>query len=240
MAFVNTYAPPHDVAVGDPYGPDPWDLNFMFFVPPAIENDVVRLTPFIPRLHADGFWDVAGASDPELYRFIRRSFASKDEFMEWTRIGQKNPEFCTFLVVDKTKPANEAEGRNLGGAMAGMMSYMTTSKANRVRSPPFFASPHPFDQVDSAVYRDWHDRDLKVRSAHPRHFERCRAAHEVRSQSALGPDVPRSRPAPRPVDVRLGQQAVTCDREAARLPVRGHPALAVDPFGGQFVWREGA
>jgi RimJ/RimL family protein N-acetyltransferase len=142
MAFVNTYAPPHDIVVGDPYGPDPWDLNFMFPVPPAIENEVVRLTPFIPRLHVDGFWDVAGASDPELYRFIRRSFASKDEFMQWTRIGQKNPEFCTFLVVDKSKPANEAEGRNLGGAMAGMMSYMTTSKANRVRSPLIFVSPH--------------------------------------------------------------------------------------------------
>jgi RimJ/RimL family protein N-acetyltransferase len=133
MAFVNTYAPPHDAVVGDSYGPDPWDLNFMFSVPPAIENDVVKLTPFIPRLHADGFWDVAGASDPELYRFIRRSFASKEDFLDWTRIAQKSSEVCMFLVVDKTKPAFAAEGKNLGGAMAGTMSYITTSKANRVR-----------------------------------------------------------------------------------------------------------
>jgi RimJ/RimL family protein N-acetyltransferase len=133
MAFVNTYTPPHDAVVGDLYGPDPWDLNFMFSVPPAIENDVVKLTPFIPRLHADGFWDVAGASDPELYRFIRRSFASKEDFLDWTRIAQKSSEVCMFLVVDKTKPVVAAEGKNLGGAMAGTMSYITTSKANRVR-----------------------------------------------------------------------------------------------------------
>jgi hypothetical protein len=64
---------------------------------------------------------------------IRRTFASKDELLEWAHVARKSPEFCTFLVMDKTKPANEAEGKSLGGAMAGMMSYMTTSKANRVR-----------------------------------------------------------------------------------------------------------
>jgi hypothetical protein len=36
--------------------------------------------------------------------------------------------------VDKTNPANEAEGRNLGRAMAGTMRYITMSKANRVRA----------------------------------------------------------------------------------------------------------
>jgi hypothetical protein len=133
MAFINTYAPTHDIIVHDPYGPVPWDLNFVLSIPPAIENEVVKLIPFIPRLHADGFWDVAGASDPELYRFIRQSFASKDDFLDWTRRGQRNPEICTFLVIDKTKPAVAAEGADLGGAMAGMISYVFASKANRVR-----------------------------------------------------------------------------------------------------------
>jgi hypothetical protein len=144
MAFVNTYAPTHDAVVGDPYGPDPWDINFMFSVPPAIENDVVQLTPFIPRLHADGFWDVAGASDPELYRFIRQSFASKDDFLDWTRRGQRSPEICTFLVIDKMKPAVAAEGANLGGAMSGMISYVFASKANRVRDSCYVALHRTF------------------------------------------------------------------------------------------------
>jgi hypothetical protein len=80
MNFTSTYAYTHDSVVGDPYRSDPWNLIFIFPVPPAI--DVVRLAPFILRLHADGFWDVAGASKPELYRFIRRSFASKNDSLE--------------------------------------------------------------------------------------------------------------------------------------------------------------
>jgi hypothetical protein len=136
MAFVNTYRAPDAALPADPYGPDPWDINFVFPIPPAIESARVRLTPFVPRAHADGFWDAAGGADRALYRFIKRPFRNKDDLLAFLSAGQASADTCTFLVVDKTRPEVEGEGTGLGGAMAGMISYVSASAANRVRAAP--------------------------------------------------------------------------------------------------------
>jgi hypothetical protein len=130
MAFINNYTPSQYPL--DLYGPDPWDINFVFPVPVSIENDVVRLTPFIPRLHADTFWDVAGGSDSDLYGYMVRPLHKKEDLLKQLLDKRESAESCLFLIVDKTKPENPAEGRGLRGVMAGLICYARSSLAHRV------------------------------------------------------------------------------------------------------------
>jgi hypothetical protein len=132
MLLVNNYAPATSSPPSDPYGPDPWDINFPFPIPLASENSVVKLIPFNPRIHADAFWDVAGGSDPDLYHYIRRPMATKADLLDFLLFGQRRTDHLTFLVIDRTKPEVEAEGGNLGGAMAGMISYVMADASNLV------------------------------------------------------------------------------------------------------------
>jgi hypothetical protein len=62
MAFVNNFTPaPPPAPMDDPYGPDPYDINWPCPLhPQTLENDVVKLTPLIPRIHADTFWVSSG------------------------------------------------------------------------------------------------------------------------------------------------------------------------------------
>jgi hypothetical protein len=130
MSFVNHYRPPPAPPPSDPYGPDPWDINFCLPVDiAALENEVVKLTPLVPRLHLEAIWE-AGAGDPDLYRFIRQGFATREDLLGFLTSSQADPSKVTFLIVDKTKPSTHG----LGGAAAGMLSYMTTSAANKVRA----------------------------------------------------------------------------------------------------------
>jgi hypothetical protein len=58
MSFVNNFKPdPPTASHGDLYGPQPYDVNWPFPLHVStLENDVVKLTPFVPRIHADAFW----------------------------------------------------------------------------------------------------------------------------------------------------------------------------------------
>jgi hypothetical protein len=134
MAYVNTYTPPSPPPIpSDPYGLDPWDINFVFPFPSALQNSLVKLTPLIPRLHADALWDVAGASDPSLYRYIRSDLRMKEQFLAFLRASQADPTRLTFLVIDKARtevkeelqPGGLKEGE-LGGRMAAVM-YTTAT-----------------------------------------------------------------------------------------------------------------
>jgi hypothetical protein len=130
-SFVNNYRPPALLPSSDSYGPDPWDINFCLPVNIAsLENTVLKLTPFIPRLHLDAFW-AAGGGEPNLYRFIRQRLATPDDVLSFLLAAQADPTKLPLLIIDKTRP--DASGLNLGGAVTGMLSYMTTSAANLAR-----------------------------------------------------------------------------------------------------------
>jgi RimJ/RimL family protein N-acetyltransferase len=132
MAFVNIYTPPSTSAPpSTSWDPDPWDINFVFPIPPTMENAVVRLTPLVPRLHLDAFWEV-GASDITLYQQMGLRPKRKEALLGHLLDGQQDPGRCTFLVVDKTKSEAEGQG-HVGGVMAGMISYLHTSAEHRVR-----------------------------------------------------------------------------------------------------------
>jgi hypothetical protein len=128
MSFVNHYRPPLPPPPSDPYGPDPWDINFCLPVDvAALENDVVKLTPLVPRLHLEAIW-AAGAGDPDLYRFIKQALATREDLLRLLSSSQADPGQLTLLIVDKMRPES---AHGLGGAVSGMLRYMTTSVANK-------------------------------------------------------------------------------------------------------------
>jgi hypothetical protein len=61
MSWVNHYQPPAAVLGPDPYGPEPYDVNWPYPIhTQTLENDVVQLVPLIPRIHADLLWTKIG------------------------------------------------------------------------------------------------------------------------------------------------------------------------------------
>jgi hypothetical protein len=217
MSFVNNYTPPEPAAsLSDPYGPEPWDINFIFPVPPAIENDVVKLIPFVPRLHLAAYW-AAGADDPALYEYLTNLHTTPQRMLEHVLHGREDPGWCTFLVIDKSKPEAD-ESRGLGGAVAGTMAYVNTSAAQRVS---LLALKRESTRELIAVCADDGDRRrdyCQVRSAVPRRKQCSRAAHELRTEPAFGPGVPRPRSSARGVVVSRGEHAVAAACATSRLP----------------------
>jgi len=122
MAYVNSYkAPEVPTFPSMYYGPDPYDINSSLPIhEPSLETDRVKLTPFIPALHAREYWDQA-AQAPEIYRFLSIKPKTIDEFLFFleTRI-RRNPNFVFFAIIDK--------GR--GGKLAGEIGLINTEPVN--------------------------------------------------------------------------------------------------------------
>jgi RimJ/RimL family protein N-acetyltransferase len=103
------------------YGPDPYDINFSFPIHEAtLESDRVKLTPFIPALHAREYWDQVTHA-PEIYRFLLILPKTIEEFLFFleTRI-RSDPNFVFFAIIDK--------GR--GGTLAGVIGLINTEPVN--------------------------------------------------------------------------------------------------------------
>ncbi|KAJ7794753.1 hypothetical protein B0H14DRAFT_3093722 [Mycena olivaceomarginata] len=99
----------------------PHDVNFCFPVPPNLQNDRVKLVPFIPSEHADAFFAVAGAH-PELFTYL--TFGAQD--FVTTVIEQRiQPDrgIVLFAVFD-TSVAGAAP------QLAGTIGLLDTSAAN--------------------------------------------------------------------------------------------------------------
>jgi hypothetical protein len=56
----------------------------------------------------------------------------KEDLLKQLLDKRESAESCLFLIVDKTKPENPAEGRGLRGVMAGLICYAMSSFAHRV------------------------------------------------------------------------------------------------------------
>ncbi|KAI0300460.1 acyl-CoA N-acyltransferase [Multifurca ochricompacta] len=122
MSFVNSYKAPEAPVLPSKYlGPDPYDINFSFPIDESsLESDRVKLTPFIPKLHAQEYWDQSMRA-PELYRFLSVEFKTIDDFLFLleTRV-RCNPNLVFFAVIDK--------GR--GGKLAGVIGLINTEPVN--------------------------------------------------------------------------------------------------------------
>ncbi|KAH9047286.1 acyl-CoA N-acyltransferase [Lactarius hengduanensis] len=123
MPYVNSYKVPEPpVFPSMYYGPDPYDVNFSFPIDePSLESDRVKLTPFIPALHAQEYWDQSTQA-PEIYRFLSIRPKTIDEYLAFleTRV-RRNPNFIFFAIIDK--------GR--GGTLAGSIGLINTEPIHR-------------------------------------------------------------------------------------------------------------
>jgi len=102
-------------------GPDPYDINWMMPLHEAtLESDRVKLTPFIPSLHAQAYADVL-KTDPDLHRWFPFNLSTLDEIQTMIEFLLRRPPMCIFFaIIDKAR----------GDALAGVVALVNTSPAN--------------------------------------------------------------------------------------------------------------
>ncbi|EIM90783.1 acyl-CoA N-acyltransferase [Stereum hirsutum FP-91666 SS1] len=156
-SFTNTYRPPTPPPTVTPtslepaYGPSPYDINFCYPLDThthtsILESSRVRLTPFIPRLHASTYISQVLAH-PELTQHFPSEHRSLAEFLTYLEYGvRRNSMWCLFAVLDKgglaidTEGASESpDGRGEGGSeekekeeekMAGVIGLIRSDPTN--------------------------------------------------------------------------------------------------------------
>ncbi|KAG1734920.1 acyl-CoA N-acyltransferase [Suillus paluster] len=106
------------------------DINFCFPVR-ELESERVKLTPFIPDLHADLYFQ-GSAAYPELYDFIPwEAFTDTSDFVKKVIEGCVRPDtgIALYAVIDKT-PTGTNPSKPTSANFAGIMGYTNTSPAN--------------------------------------------------------------------------------------------------------------
>ncbi|KII85386.1 hypothetical protein PLICRDRAFT_314177 [Plicaturopsis crispa FD-325 SS-3] len=124
MAYVNTYTPPPPVPPPSDtayYGPDPYDINFAFPLPlPLLESARIRLTPFIPSLHAPLYAERVQGYEDDLYRYLPSDLAGLPNFLRYVEGYRSKPSWILFAVIDKTGTPDAG----LGGRLAGIFGLV--------------------------------------------------------------------------------------------------------------------
>jgi len=117
MAFTNSYKGP-DLPALLPgyYGPDPYDINWIMPLHEAtLESERVKLTPFIPSLHAKKYAEQI-ASHPELHRYFPFNPSTLDEILTMVeQTVRRDPRWILFAIIDK------AHG---GGTFVGVIALV--------------------------------------------------------------------------------------------------------------------
>ncbi|KAF7377416.1 hypothetical protein MSAN_00163200 [Mycena sanguinolenta] len=102
----------------------PDDMNFCFPVPSSLQNDRVKLVPFIPSEHADAF--IAVTKDrPELFLYLHWGpFPTAQDFVSTLIDPRIQPDrgIILFAVFDKSTPD--------APQLAGIIGLLDTSVAN--------------------------------------------------------------------------------------------------------------
>ncbi|KZT55322.1 acyl-CoA N-acyltransferase [Calocera cornea HHB12733] len=118
MSFVNNYTPT-EVSNEPTYGPHPYDVNFFFPVLlSSLESPRIKLTPFIPKVHAARYCD-ATAAHQHLYDFLPFSMPSLDSMLLFAEGMRSSSGKILFVIIDKTRP--DATLPHLGGSLAGII-----------------------------------------------------------------------------------------------------------------------
>jgi RimJ/RimL family protein N-acetyltransferase len=128
IPIVNRYQPPirRDVEL---WGPEhEYDLNFLHPIRlESLENDVVKLTPFVPRLHAQMFWDGMSPAAESLLEHIPWILPDLNAFLAVLETCRSQHNTVLFAVLDKTRPAPHES--NLRYPLAGMIGLIRADEA---------------------------------------------------------------------------------------------------------------
>ncbi|KAJ7850679.1 acyl-CoA N-acyltransferase [Mycena olivaceomarginata] len=100
----------------------PYDVNFYFPIP-KLENDRVKLVPFIPSEHGDAFFAVA-SSHPELFAYLPVApFDTAQDFVSAIMEIQPDRGVVLFAVLDTSSPGAVPQ-------LAGTIGLLATSPTN--------------------------------------------------------------------------------------------------------------
>ncbi|KAI0052381.1 acyl-CoA N-acyltransferase [Auriscalpium vulgare] len=130
MAFVNLYKPPPPLDLRGCYGPDPYDINFILPIHlPSLETERVKLTPFIPSIHAQHYTEQI-TENPQVQKFMpMEHYNLTDDVLPFVEIhNRRDPTRCLFAIIDKKRP--DPAHPEFEGSMAGVLSLMNTSAPN--------------------------------------------------------------------------------------------------------------
>ncbi|KAG9316816.1 acyl-CoA N-acyltransferase [Chiua virens] len=123
--FVNNYAPEPEIPVSELYGPDPYDLNFIFPIPSALSTNKLRLVPFIPRVHAATYFD--GIRGHEfMFHHMPLVLEQPSGFLRFVEECRRDKGALLFAVIDTTRP--DADHPEWQGSLAGLFGLLETSK----------------------------------------------------------------------------------------------------------------
>ena len=103
MAYTNSYkAPEVPTLLPGYYGPDPYDINWIMPLHEAtLESERVKLTPFIPSLHAKVYAEQI-AAHPELHRHFPFNPSTLDEILTMIELTvRRDPTWILFAIIDK-------------------------------------------------------------------------------------------------------------------------------------------
>jgi RimJ/RimL family protein N-acetyltransferase len=122
MVYTNSYKEPESPTILPGYfGPEPYDINWAFpLYEETLESERVKLTPFIPSLHAKEYAAQASAR-PDLHRWFPFDLTSLDHILTEVELRmRRNPSWILFAIIDKAR----------GGAMAGVIGLIHASAQN--------------------------------------------------------------------------------------------------------------
>ena len=125
MEYTNSYKAPAVLALlPGYYGPHPYDINWIMPLHEAtLESERIKLTPFIPSLHAREYASQS-AAHPELHRYFPLNPSSLDAILTAVELRvRRDPTWILFAIIDKT----HGDG---GGALAGVIGLVHASPAN--------------------------------------------------------------------------------------------------------------
>jgi len=133
MVFTNNYVAPAEPEVlggSERYGPNPYDLNFVFPVhTQTLETERLKLTPFIPIIHASAYWE-AIRNNLHLFQYYPFVWSTFEGVLAYFESVRRNPEQILFSIIDKTKSPDPAHSDIKGGRLAGVIGLFATSAKN--------------------------------------------------------------------------------------------------------------
>ena len=122
MAYTNSYKEPEMLSLSPGNcSPDLYDINWTFPIyEETLESERVKLTPFIPSLHAQEYAAQVSAQ-PDLHRDFPIELSSLGHILATVELFmRRNPSCILFAILDKAR----------GGSMAGVIGLINASAAH--------------------------------------------------------------------------------------------------------------
>ncbi|KAF9241845.1 acyl-CoA N-acyltransferase [Melanogaster broomeanus] len=129
MLFVNNCSPELEISEEELYGPEPYDLNFVLPVPPVLSTNKLRLVPFIPRVHADAYFDAVRGHET-MYQYMPHALEYPSGLLRYIEMRRRDETAVVFAAIDTTRP--DPKHPEWEGSLAGLFGLSHTDKTSLV------------------------------------------------------------------------------------------------------------